>query len=81
MPDIEVTLGKYNKTINTINKNTLFDKGLRDSFGVAARYKITDSVGNEEKRIQYIAQTPFSYIDKLNQTVINEGRMVYWRFV
>ncbi|UNF61714.1 ABC transporter permease [Spiroplasma poulsonii] len=76
MPDIDVTLGKDNKTISTVNINTLFDKGLRGSFGVAARYKITDSGGNEAERIQYLAQSPYQYIDKLNQTGINEGRMV-----
>ncbi|WHQ37443.1 FtsX-like permease family protein [Spiroplasma sp. SV19] len=76
MPDIDVTLGKDNKTINVITANTLFDNGLRGSFGVAARYTVTDSAGNIEKQIQYIAQSPYQYINKLNQTGINEGRMV-----
>ncbi|RUO86692.1 ABC transporter permease [Spiroplasma endosymbiont of Megaselia nigra] len=78
IPDITLTLGKQdNKTVVTnISENTLFEKGLRGSFGVATRFNVIDTSGNKETRIQYLAQSPWQYIDKLNQTGINEARMV-----
>gem|GEM_PF-3629299 len=71
-------MGKQdNKTVVTnISENTLFEKGLRGSFGVATRFNVIDTSGNKETRIQYLAQSPWQYIDKLNQTGINEARMV-----
>ncbi|QED25238.1 ABC transporter permease [Spiroplasma citri] len=78
IPDISLTLGKQdNKTVVTnISQNTLFQEGLRGSFGVATRFNVTDASGNKETRIQYLAQSLCQYIDKQNQTGINEARMV-----
>lgn len=62
--------------VTNISQNTLFQEGLRGSFGVATRFNVTDASGNKETRIQYLAQSLCQYIDKQNQTGINEARMV-----